>query len=323
MRAVQSVQDGESPEIIARALGINRTTIYDWLSKYRAGGWDALKRRKAPGRVPTLTGRQIKFIYDAVTLKSPLQLKFEFALWTRRMIQGLIKSRFGVSLSLASIGRLLAQLGLTCQKPLYRALQQNGALVEQWLKEEYPKIQRAAKQQKAQIFFEDEAGVQSEHHAGRTWALKGKTPIVRTTGARFRLNILSAISPKGEMRFMIVKGRVGAVEFCEFLKRLMHDAVRPVFLIVDGHPAHKAGRVTTLVDSYAGKLKLFFLPPYSPELNPDEQVWNDLKNNGLGRTIIKGPDDFHRKTVSHLKCLQKRPDRIRSFFQMPETKYAA
>ncbi len=221
------------------------------------------------------------------------------------------------------MGRLLAQLGLSCQKPLWRAWQQDGSRVEQWLKHEYPRIRAAAKREKAQILFEDESGVRSDFHSGSTWAVKGETPIVRVTGQRFSLNMISAISPRGELRFMVVKGGVGASVFIRFLKRLMHGQRRPVYLIVDGHPSHRAKAVKSYLETLSGRLKLFFLPPYSPELNPDELVWNDVKNNAVGRSKLDGPQDLHRAVLGRLRFLQKRPDRVRSFFHAPETRYAA
>ena len=170
------------------------------------------------------------------------------------------------------VGRLLSQLGLSCQKPLWRAYQQDGSRVEPWMKQEFPRIRALAKKEKAQVYFEDESGVRSDFHAGSTWALRGKTPVVRVTGQRFSLNMISAISPRGELRFMVVKGGVGAKVFIGFLKRLVHGARRPLFLIVDGHPAHRAKLVKAYVESLEGRLRLFFLPPYSPKLNPDELV---------------------------------------------------
>jgi len=323
IRAVEQVQAGESPEVVIKALGFSRACIYNWLAAYRAGGWHGLRAKPLKGRPRRITGRQLKWIYNAITLKNPLQFKFEFALWTRPMIRALIHEKMGISLSLASIGRLLAQLGLTCQKPLMRAFQQNPALVEKWLREEYPRIQARAKKMSAEIYFADEAGVRSDFHSGKTWAPRGKTPVLQATGARFGFNMISAISPKGQMRFMVVAGKVASAQFCAFLRRLMRGAQRPVFLIVDGHPVHRSVKVKTLVESFKGKLELFHLPPYSPELNPDEWVWNDLKNNGIGRMLVNGPDDMKKKVVSHLKWMQRTPDLIRSFFQASTTKYAA
>jgi transposase len=323
LRAVQQVQAGESPEAVIKALGFSRACIYEWLAKFREGGWDALRAKPLTGRPRRLTGRQIRWIYQVVTMKSPLQLKFPFALWTRAMIAKLIVQEFGVRLSAVSVGRLLAQLGLTCQRPLYVAYEQNPSLVEQWLKKEYPRIRAEARKTRAEIYFGDESGVRSDGHAGTTWSPKGQTPIVMTTGQRFGLNMLSAVSAKGLLRFMVVKGRVGSEQVCEFIRRLMYRAKRPIFLILDGHPMHKSKLVQQCEASYDGRLKLFFLPPYSPELNPDEQVWHDLKANGIGRSEILSREDLEGKVVAHLETLKGLPKKIRSFFQLPMTRYAA
>ena len=323
IRAVQQVQAGESPEAVISALGFSSRCIYSWLAMYRAGGWDALKAKRIPGRPKKLKAQDIRWVYRTVTGRNPLQLGFPFALWTRAMIARLIVKRTGVRLSLVSVGRLLAQLGLTSQKPLWRAYQQDGSRVQHWLKHEYRRIQAAAKREKAEIYYEDESGVRSDLHSGKTWAPKGETPIVRVTGQRFSLNMIAAISPRGALRFMVVKGGVGAKVFIGFLKRLMHGQRRPVYLIVDGHPSHRAKAVKEYVDSLEGRLKLFFLPPYSPELNPDELVWNDVKNNAVGRAKLEGPNDLHRAVVRRLRFLQKRPDRARSVCRAPDTCYAA
>lgn len=322
-RAVTSVQEGQSPELVAKALSIHRVTIYGWLSRYRNGGWGALDARKRGGRPPKLDGKAMQWIYRTVTMKNPLQMKFTYALWTAKMIGQMIHERFGVRLSKSSVCRLLAQLGLTPQRPVWRAYQQKPEEVQRWLEEEYPKIRSLARKEKAQIFFGDEAGVRSDHHAGTTWAIKGKTPIVSSTGARFSLNMISAVSAQGEFRFMVVKGRVGAQPFIEFIKRLIHGTKRKIFLIVDGHPAHKAKKVSEFVDTIKERFRLFFLPPYSPELNPDERVWNDLKNNALGKQVITSRDQMHKAVVSHLRFIQKSPDRVRAYFNNETTKYAA
>jgi len=323
IRAVEQVQAGHSPEDVIAALGFSRSRIYEWLARYRAGGWGALKAKPLKGRPRKITGPQMKWIYDTVTLKSPLQFKFDFALWTRRMIRTLIKERLRVELSLPSVGRLLAQLGLTCQKPLMRAFQQDPVLVQKWLDEDYPRIRAHAKRIGAEIFFGDEAGVRSDSHSGRTWAPRGKTPVVKVTGARFGFNMISAVSAKGQLRFMIVRGKVATTQFCAFLRRLVFRAPRPIVLILDGHPVHRSAAARRFVASLKGTLQLFFLPPYSPELNPDEWVWNDLKTNRLGRMSVVGPDHLKQSAVYHLRQLQRTPALVRSFFQAPTTKYAA
>ena len=322
-RAVQRVLDGESPEVVVRALGFHRAIIYDWIARYRAGGWHALRHRKAPGRPPKLSGRQLKWLYDTITTKNPLQFKFEFALWTRPMIRTLIREHAKVKLSVASVGRLLAQLGLTCQKPLVRALEQNPALVDQWLKREYPQIRAQARRAKAGIYFADEGAVRSDCVVGRTWGLRGQTPVVRSTGARYRLNILSAVSAQGALRFMVVRGTVVAKRFIEFIDRLLSGATGPIFLIVDGHPVHRSVAVRRHVDGLKGRLRLFFLPPYAPELNPDEGVWHDLKHHGLGRTTLRTRSDLETKVSAHLHSLQRRPAKVRAFFLTEHTRYAA
>jgi transposase len=322
-RGVTSVQDGQSPEIVARALGINRVTIYGWLSRYRHGGWDALDAKKRGGRTPKLDGPALQWIYQTVTDKNPLQLKFTFALWTAKMIGQLIHQRFGIKLSKASVCRLLNQMGLTPQRPVWRAYQQKPEEVQRWLNEEYPRIKQMAKRQKAIIFFGDEAGIRSDHHAGTTWAQKGKTPIVTSTGARFGLNMISAVSAQGEFRFMVVKGRVKAAQFIQFIKRLLHGVPQRVFLIVDGHPVHKAKMVSRFIETVKDRFQIFLLPPYSPELNPDERVWNDLKNNAVGKQAITTPQQLHKAVISHLRFIQKKPERVRSYYNNETTKYAA
>lgn len=322
-RAVERVQSGESPEAVVRALGFSRACIYKWLAAYRAGGWDGLKARKRGGRPRKLNGRMIAWVYRVVTEGDPRQHKFPFALWTRNAIGILIRRRYGVRLSANSVGRLLAQLGITPQKPLWRAYQQDSELVRRWVEEEYPRLEREARKSGAEIWFGDESGVRSDYHAGTTWGLKGQTPVVRTTGARYRLNMISAVNRKGKMRFMVVSGGVTAAVLCRFLDRLMAGNARPVFLILDGHPVHKSRSVARKVESFNGRLRLFTLPPYSPELNPDEGVWREVKAHRLGRAGVLGLAEFKSATVGALRHLARRPDKIRALFAARDTKYAA
>lgn len=321
IRAVQRVEAGESPEQVIRTLGFSRGRIYEWLAAYREGGYEALKARRLFGRPPKLDGPQLKKLYRLVTEHSPLQLKFEFALWDRGMVRALIRREFDVRLSEVSVGRLLRKLGLSPQKPLHRAYQQDPQRVAQWKEETYPQIKALARKEKAEIFFADEATVRSDHHSGKTWAPVGETPVVRTTGARFSLNLVSAVSAGGSMRFMTFKGGMNAGRFIEFLDRLLVGRDRPIFLIVDGHPVHRSKKVREHVESLGGKLRLFFLPPYSPELNPDELVWNHLKNHSLGRSKIDGPDQFVALIRKIMKRIQRTAVLVKSFFGHPDLGY--
>jgi transposase len=323
IRAVEQVQSGESPEDVIRALGFSRSCIYTWLARYRAGGWIALKAKALLGRPIKINAQQMKWLYAAITQNNPLQYRFEFALWTRDMIQVLLREQFGLRLSLSSVGRLLRQLGLSCQRPLFRAFEQDPRRVEAWRRDEFPVIQALAKQEGAEMWFGDESGLRSDYHAGTTWGAKRQTPIVPHTGNRFSLNMLSVVNARGQMRFMVHEGRLNGTVFVEFLSRLVYKAARPIFLVLDGHSAHKSRLVRDYVNSLGGKMRLFFLPPYSPELNPDEQVWNHVKHHGVGRMLVVGKRHLTVLIQAKLRRLQKSPWLVRSFFQLPDTQYAA
>ncbi len=324
IRAVQRVQEGESPEVVAHVFGIGRTAIYRWLADYRRGGWRALQAKPLFGRPPKLDGEKLRWLYKIVVEKNPLQLKFEFALWTREMVGTLTKRQFNVTLAANSVGRLLAQLGITCQKPLHRAIERNQSLVQQWLDKDYPAIKALAKKHGADVYFGDAAHIRSDHHAGRTWGAKGKTPIVQSTGARHGMSLISAVSARGQMRFMIVeKGSVNADAFIGFLKRLIKNAEREIFLSVDRASTHRAKKVSAFVQTLSGKLRLFFLPPYSPDRNPDELVWKHLRADTVGRMVVTSKDDFARKVRRAMRALQNNARKVASFFQKPSLRYAA
>jgi len=320
--AMERVDAGESPEDVAAGIGINRRTIYKWISAYHYYGEESFVTGKRSGRPAKLDGKQLEKLAKIIRTKNPQQLKFEYALWTIPIIRRLIRDRFDVKLSEVSVGRLLKRLGLTPQRPLYRAWQQDSALVEQWRDKEFPKLARRAKRENALIFFADESGIRSDHHAGRTWAPKGETPIVQATGARFSLNMISAINNRGHFRFMMVDGTVTAIVFRDFLKRLIEGMDQKIYLVVDGHPTHKAKLVKTFVEANKNRIELVLLPPYSPELNPDELVWAHVKQR-VGKKAVQTKEELVSAVNAALRSLQKLPGTVAAFFRTPTCSYAA
>jgi transposase len=220
-----------------------------------------------------------------------------------------------------SVWRTLKALGLSAQRPTHAAYQQNAEAVEQFIKKEYPGIKKEAKKYGATIYWGDESAIRSDYHSGTTWAPKGQTPVIKTTGARFSVNMLSAISSRGHMRFMATDKNCTAPVFIDFLKRLLFKQSKPVFLIVGGHPVHKSKKVKEYVESTGGKLRLYYLPGYSPELNPDETVWSYVKHHVVGKKIITGPDQFLRVVKEALYALMHNSAIISAFFRKPSLQY--
>ncbi|HSV55855.1 MAG TPA: IS630 family transposase [Magnetospirillaceae bacterium] len=319
--AVARIVAGEGPEAVAAGLGINRRTIYKWLAAFHYGGDEALKAKSIPGAPPKVNAKQMEKLAKIVRERTPIQEKFEYALWTLSMIRELIRRLFNVNLSEVSVGRLMKRLGFTPQRPVYRAWQQDKAVVESWQRTEYPKIAVRARKEGALIFFGDESGLRSDYHSGTTWAPQGKTPVVKATGARYGFNIISAVNARGHFRFMVVDGTVTAAKFRDFLKRLITGIDRKVFLIVDGHPVHKAKLVKDYLAENKDKLEIFFLPAYSPELNPDELAWAHLKRK-LGRVASQTKEKLKKKAFSILRSIQRLPSIVTSFFLCPTCKYA-
>lgn len=324
MRIVQQVENGARPDDLAKAVGLARSTVFGWIARYRDGGMEALKARPVPGRPPKLAGNQLRRIYTLIVGTDPRQLAFEFALWTREMVRELIHRECGARLSAVSVGRLLRNLGLSPQRPVWRAYQQNPEAVERWKSEEYPAIRAEAAAAGATIYFGDEAGVRSDYHAGTTRAPGGKTPVVRTDGTRSVINLISAVSARGALHFSAYESKFDSRVFIDFCERLMRDTSGPAFLIVDGHPVHRSNAVKEFVASTRGRLRLFHLPAYSPELNPDEWVWKNVKADRMGRAgIAKEKGDLQSKAVAALQRLQQLPGLIQGFFRDPHLRYIA
>lgn len=322
LRAVRLLKEGNEAELAARMFGVSRAIVFRWQQKYDEGGPAALETKKTPGPASRLSPTQVSQLYAIITGCDPRQLQFDFGLWTRKIIRDLIRKQFGVRFSEVQVGRLLKKMGLSAQRPLYRACQQDPERVAEWKRAVYPKIRRLAAEEGASIFFEDEASVRTDHHAGTTWGPVGQTPVVVKTGERKSVSMVSAISPRGELRFRVQEERMNAARFVDFLKALLDSVPGKIFLIVDGHPVHRAKKVREFAENKTGgRLKIFFLPPYSPDLNPDEWVWNNVKNDRISREVIMSKDDLKTKAIGALRRLQKLPDIVRGFFRDPKLAY--
>jgi transposase len=321
MRAVRQIQNGAHPEDVAESLGLVRSTVFGWVAAFRFGGMEALRAKPIPGRPAKLSPAQMRTLFTLIHGSNPLQFELEFALWTRKLVQQVIVAKFGVELSVMSVGRVLHRLGMSPQRPLVRASQQDPERVRRWKTEEYPAIRAQAAALGATVYFQDEAGIRSDYHAGTTWAPVGQTPVVRSTGARHSINMISAITAQGAMFFSTFAGKLNAERFISFCRDLLHDDGGIVFLVVDGHPAHRAKLVTKFIKSTDGRLRLFFLPPYSPELNPDEWVWKNVKHDHIGKTVITGAEDLAHKAEMALLRLKQMPDKIRAFFKDHDLRY--
>lgn len=318
---IRMLDDGVPAEAIKSALKLSRATFFEWKRLYRTRGAEGLEVRPIPGGTPKLTDQQTSQLRQWLIGRDPRQFQFDFALWTRKIVRDLVRQKFNVEMTPQGIGKLLHRIGLSPQRPLYRAYQQDPEAVRRWREEEFPAIRAQAREEGAEVYFGDEAGVRTDHHSGTTWAPVGQTPVVQVTGERAGLNMISAVSPRGALMFDLFFGRFNAEVFVEFLKKLMHDAPGPVFLILDNLSVHKARVVKDYVDSLDGRLKLFFLPAYSPDLNPDEWVWKNVKHDQVGRAGIQRKSDLFELATRALERLKQLPEVVRGFFRDPSLAY--
>ena len=320
--AVERVQEGEAPSAVIASYGFCRTTIYKWLNKVKRGGrGDPLRSRKGTGRPAKLTKKQKRQVFRWINGKDPRQHGFDFGLWTRQIVAQLIADRFGIEVSLASVGKLLAELGLTPQKPLMRAYQRDPEAIEAWKQTTYPRLAARAKRAGAEIYFWDESGFRADAVQGKTWGVRGRTPVVEVPGPRQSVSAASAVNAKGAFWFVTYKGGMTAELFVGLLKHVMRGRRKPLFLVLDSLPAHKARMVRDYVASTNGKLELHFLPGYAPELNPDELVWNYVKRTGTAKSPLASGESLQDRIEADLQAVQDDPALVRSFFRAPTVAY--
>ena len=317
------VEDGLRQKEAVRIYRVSRAAIIKWTSIYRKKGIKGLYKQ-AQGRPRSsgkLSGWQASWVVRTITDKCPEQLKMPWGLWTREAIQQLIRDKFEITLSISSVSRLLKRWGFTPQKPIRRAYQRNPKVIAKWMQEEYPKIHNQSKKEDAQIYWGDEMGVKSTDQVGRSFGRRGQTPVVQTSGSRYSCNMISAISNTGSCRFMVFKEGFTIDIYLNFLRKLLYKQERKVFLIVDNHRVHHAKKVQAWLQKHADKIEVFYLPPYAPELNPDELLNHDVKVNSFKHKRPRSESELKKAIRSFMYATQKMPLKITSYFKKSELRY--
>ena len=314
---------GLGPEEVARAYNFNRHCIYRWLNQYDAGGFEALKSEMPPGATPLVTDEMDEWLAHVVLSHTPLDFDYDDNLWTCGILAELLKREFAVTVSESTIRLHLKKLELTPQKPEYQDAERDEQEIEYFLTVKFPKIQRLAEKLGANIGFQDEAGVGIRTRYGRTWGKRGQTPIVKVSMKRGGYNVLSVVTAQGTLRYSVKEGHIDGAVFVDFLKQIIHGRERPLILLVDHATFHGSKVVRDFVREHRAELRIFFLPKHAPEYNPDEQVWEEVKVNHIGKQPIRDKKDLKQRLQSILKGLQKNTKRVISFFHLPDTRYAA
>ena len=324
--AVKAVCAGMRQNKAAQAFGVSEVILSRWMAAYRQQGWNGLKKKKRGPKESNafLKGHQAATICNLIRERHPEQLRLPFALWTSGAIRDLVKRRFGLVLSRRSVRRYMRRWNFTPQKPKRVAYERSDVAVERWKRKQYPAIRALARKEKARIYWADEMGLRSDHQAGRSYSPKGVTPTRLGTGKRFSCNMISAITNRGDLAFMVYRKRFTAVVFTSFAARLIKEARgRKVFLIVDSHPVHRSRAVQQWVRAHEKGIRLYFLPSYSPELNPDECVNHDVKENAVGRRGARNVVEMVHHVRSYLRKRRKDRQQVKKYFHEPDVQYAA
>lgn len=325
-RAIELIKKGYSQKEVAEILGVSQNSVSTWRKNYKQFGVKGLKekpRGRKQGEKTILSLKQETSIQNMIVDKMPDQLKLPYGLWTRKAISELIERKFAISISQRTMGEYLLKWNFTPQKPKKKAYEQNPKAVSQWLNEQYPQIEKSAKTEDAEIHWGDETGIRNDCQHGRSYAPKGKTPVKIKMAKRLSLNMISTVTNQGKVRFMTYKGSMNAALFISFMKRLIKGARQKIYLILDNLRVHHSKLVKAWVKENSTSIALFFLPSYSPEMNPDEYLNCDLKQGISNKPMAKNEEELTKNVRSHMRLLQSKPDRVSKYFKHKDIKYAA
>lgn len=320
LNAIRLLEQGYTRAEVANILNVAESSVYEWQSKFREGGLAALSTKIASGRKRLLTDGQLLKLHKWL-LGNPRQVQFDFGLWTRKIVRELIRREFGVDYSLQNVGKILKMLGFSPQRPVWQALERDPERRRKWMEETFPAIKKRAGQEGASIYFADEAHARTDHQTGTTWAPVGQTPAVQHLGAREGVGMISAISLRGELHWMVHTEYMNSELFTQYLSYLTQDVEGKIFLIADRARYHTSNETATWLAKHKDRLELFFLPPYSPDLNPDEWVWKNVKHDGIYRVVPQYPGHLFQIASRALHALWRSPEKIIGFFADPNLAY--
>lgn len=308
---------------VASTLGVSRQAVSRWVRARQKGKKFLVPKEKGRPRGRMLPPTRARFVIRRIVERLPDELSLPFYLWTREAVKMLVERKFSTTMSVWTVGRMLKDWGLSPQKPSRRAYERDPKRVKAWLEEEYPAIRERARREKALILWEDEMGIRSDSPVGRTYAPIGKTPVVPVTGRRFSCNMLAGITNKGKLYFMVFNETFTGTIFLVFIRRLVRQVRRRVFLIADAHPAHRSKEAKEYLAAHRERVTLFFLPPYSPELNPSEFLNNDAKANTIRKRRPRTQAQMASELRKYLRSRQRTPQKVKRFFHAETVRYAA
>ena len=323
---IRMLKGGKSGKQIAKELGVSEGHVSNVKKLYTTGGASALKpakRGRPAGKNKILTLEQEKEIQGIIVDKTPEQMRFKECMWTRNNIRLLIQEKYGIDIKLSTLGYYLARWGFTVQRPVKRAYKQDEKKIEAWLNSEFPGITERAATEGAEIFFGDETNIQNTANYARGYAPKGKTPVIQTEAQKFKIQMISAISKRGKLHFLLYKNSMNSEKLIDFMTRFVADSQKKVFLILDNLRVHHSKAVSKWLDKHKDEIELFFLPPYAPEYNPDELLNSDIKRNAGAKKSPRSQSELEANVQSRLDFLTATPAHVASFFRAPFTCYAA
>jgi len=326
MMAIKLRKSGMRNQDVARMVGISATTVSQYWSKYKQEGMKGLqlkRRGRQEGEKKRLSDAQEREIVKMLCDYNPRQLEFKFALWTRESVKALIDRECSMDMPISTVGRYLKKWKFTAKKPIKRAYERNDAKVKEWMQKEYPKIKERSHKEDADIWWADETSCVSMPNTLKGYAPNDKKPVLQHTAKKFKINMISAITNTGKTLFSLYEEAINTDRFIEFLQKSIQSSNNKIFMIVDNLRVHHAKAVKKWISEHKEQIELFFLPAYSPDLNPDEYLNQDYKKNANKNSLPTTKKQLENNTLAYMHTLKQNPQKVANFFKHKSVLYAA